>query len=434
MSRPFARAMFHVKCESVVARNTLWMLLGQGLRLIIQAVYFIEIARSLGASNYGAFVGVVALVGIAVPFSDLGSGNLLVKNVSRDQRLFDLYWGRALVAVAVSGSALLVAVLLISRFVLSSAIPLRLVLLVSVSDLLGLSIITMCGLAFLAFDRLKWTAAINVMISASRLLGVVLLIDTHPHPSPLQWGYVYLCSTTTVAIVGVLLVCSKLGRPILWRHGSMDEIREGLYYSVGLSAQTIYNDIDKTMLTRLGSLEATGIYGAAYRLIDVCFVPIGSVLSASYANFFRAGANGVAACLAYARPILVRSLIYPIAVCVALQVSAGLVPHILGGEYEKTAEALRWLSPLPVLKLFSYFFSNILTGAGYQKVRSYVQAGVALFNVLVNLWVIPLYSWRGAAWSSIVSDALLAYGTGTAVVMLARREKLVVVVAVDVLA
>jgi O-antigen/teichoic acid export membrane protein len=130
----------------------------------------------------------------------------------------------------------------------------------------------------------------------------------------------------------------------------------------------------------------------------------------------------------------VRSLIYPIAVCVALQVSAGLVPHILGGEYEKTAEALRWLSPLPVLKLFSYFFSNILTGAGYQKVRSYVQAGVALFNVLVNLWVIPLYSWRGAAWSSIVSDALLAYGTGTAVVMLARREKLVVVVAVDVLA
>jgi hypothetical protein len=49
--------------------------------------------------------------------------------------------------------------------------------------------------------------------------------------------------------------------------------------------------------------------------------------------------------------------------------------------------------------------------------------GVALFNVLINIWIIPLYSWRGAAWSSIASDALLAFGAGAAVLMIARREK-----------
>jgi hypothetical protein len=48
---------------------------------------------------------------------------------------------------------------------------------------------------------------------------------------------------------------------------------------------------------------------------------------------------------------------------------------------------------------------------------------VAVFNVLINLWIIPLYSWRGAAWSSLASDALLALGTGLAVFMVARREK-----------
>src|SRR6266436_7209570 len=70
-----------------LARNTVWMSLGQGFRLVIQALYFVLIARSLGAANYGAFIGVVALVGIVYPFATLGSGNLLVKNVARDASL-----------------------------------------------------------------------------------------------------------------------------------------------------------------------------------------------------------------------------------------------------------------------------------------------------------------------------------------------------------
>jgi hypothetical protein len=46
---------------------------GQELRLILQAFYFIQIARSLGVSSYGAFVGVVALVGILFPENRLAN-------------------------------------------------------------------------------------------------------------------------------------------------------------------------------------------------------------------------------------------------------------------------------------------------------------------------------------------------------------------------
>jgi O-antigen/teichoic acid export membrane protein len=49
--------------------------------------------------------------------------------------------------------------------------------------------------------------------------------------------------------------------------------------------------------------------------------------------------------------------------------------------------------------------------------------GVAIFNVLLNLWLIPAYSWRGAAWSSIASDALLACSIGTAAFILLRRSQ-----------
>src|ERR1700680_92108 len=265
--------------ESRLARNTVWMALGQGFRLIIQALYFVAIARSLGATNYGAFIGVVALVGIVYPFATLGSGNLLVKNVARDANLFPQYWGRALVTTAVASSILFSAVLMLSRFVLPASISFRLVLLVAGSDLFGLSMIQLCSQAFQAFEHLNWTATINVMSSTSRLTGALILVAIHHQPSALQWGYLYFSSTSVVAFAAMLLVLVKLGAASfkLWRSGA--EMREGFYFSAGLSAQTIYNDIDKTMLARLGTLEAVGIYGAAYRLIDVTFVPIQSLLA-----------------------------------------------------------------------------------------------------------------------------------------------------------
>ncbi len=422
--------MFKKISNSPLARNTAWMIFGQGLRVIIQALYFIEIARSLGVRNYGAFVGVVALVAIVYPFGALGSGNLLVKNVSRDKTLFPTYWGRALATTAICGSVLLLLVLAISQFALPPQIPLLLIAFVGAADLFGLNIVTISGQAFQSFERLNLTAIINVLMSAGRLLGAIILIAIHPHPSPLQWGYIYFTCTAIVAIIASIMVSTSLGRPLFLPPFSRKEVREGFYFSAGQTAQTVYNDIDKTMLARLGTLEATGIYGAAYRLIDVSFVPISSLLWAAYPNFFRAGNAGISAALNYAKPLLLRAVAYAAAICAILLVSADLVPHILGPDYAPTAEALRWLAVLPVFKSLHYFLSDTLTGSGYQAVRTSLQAAVAVFNVLINLWLIPAYSWRGAAWSSIASDALLVCAAATAVFILSRRSRSAVIAAV----
>jgi O-antigen/teichoic acid export membrane protein len=413
--------------SSPLARNAWWMSLGQALRLVIQALYFIEIARSLGVRNYGAFVGVVALVGIIYPFGSLGSGSLLLKSVARDKNLFSSCWGKALATTVVFGSMLLVVVLAVSRLALPAEIPVRLVALVAVSDIFGLNIISVAGQAFQAFDRLIWTASINVMISMGRLVGAVILIAIYPHPSALQWGYIYLGGTVVVATIAVLLVSKILGFPRFnWRR-SRDELREGFYFSASQTAQTIYNDIDKTMLARLGTLEATGVYGAAYRLIDVSFIPVSALLSSALPNFFRSGVDGISSSLAYAKPLLLRGLKYAGLIGVILLLSANVVPHILGAEYAPTAQALRWLAVLPALKVLHRFLSDALTGAGYQGLRTCIQVCVAIFNVLINLWLIPRYSWRGAAWSSIASDAALACAIGAAAFVLSRRSRMVLV-------
>src|SRR5579863_3820058 len=324
--------MLKLSLKNGLFRNTMWMFVGQGLRLIIQALYFIEIARSLGAANYGAFIGVVALVGIAFPFGAMGSGNLLIKNVARDRNHFPAYWGRAIATTAASSSILFIVVLIASHIALPAGIPLRLVLLVAGADLFGLNVITVSGQAFQAFEQLNWTAVINVLISATRLIGAVILVRIHRHPSALQWGYIYFCSTTTVAFTALALAWTKLGPPNFADPLPGVEAREGLYFSASQSAQTIYNDIDKTMLARMATLDATGIYGAAYRLIDVCFVPVSALLWSAYPNFFRAGARGICASFGYAKPLLLRTLGYSSFVCVLILLTAGFVPHVLGSE------------------------------------------------------------------------------------------------------
>jgi O-antigen/teichoic acid export membrane protein len=418
--------MIAASFKTTLARNTAWMVLGQGLRLVIQALYFVEIARSLGVRNYGAFIGVVALVGIVYPFGSLGSGNLLVKNVSRDPRLFSAYWGRALALTAVFGMILFIMVLGLAKFALPPTIPRLLVALVAASDIFGLNLITQAGQAFQAFERLHWTAAMNAMMSAGRLAGAVLLVAIHSHPSAEQWGFIYFGSTAVITLLAMLLVFGKLGKPTFRWSFLRSEIREGFYFSASQTAQTIYNDIDKTMLARLSTLEATGVYGAAYRLIDVSFVPVSALLWAAYPNFFRAGARGISSSLVYAKPLLLRALGYSGVVGVVLLLSSGLVPYILGNEYAPTAEALRWLAVLPIFKALHYFLSDTLTSAGHQGTRTALQASVAIFNVLINLWIIPRYSWRGAAWSSIASDALLLCAVGIAVAVFSRRARLAI--------
>ena len=409
--------------QTKLARNSLWMTLGQGLRLVIQALYFVEIARSLGVRNYGAFVGVVALVGIVYPFGSLGSGNLLVKNVARNPSLFGVCWGRSLAITSTFGVILSSLIVLFSRLALPAEIPWKLVAMVAAADVVGLNLITQASQAFQAFERLKWTAVINILMSAGRFVGAAILVAVYPHPSALQWGYIYLGCTAAIAVISLTLVQKLIGSPrFVWKHIS-SEVREGFYFSASQASQTVYNDIDKTMLTRLDTLAAAGVYGAAYRLIDVSFVPISATLWSAYPNFFRAGTQGISNSFSYAKRLMWRAAAYSVAIFALLLLSAGLVPIILGPEYSDTAVALRWLAILPVLKSLHYFFSDTLTSSGYQFVRTAMQSGVAILNVGINLWIIPAYSWKGAAWSSILCDATLLLGVSSAVFIISKAQR-----------
>jgi O-antigen/teichoic acid export membrane protein len=407
---------------SVLARNSGWMFLGYGLKISVQAGYFILIARSLGPTEYGAFIGTVALIALVSPFGGIGSGNLLVQNVSRNRELFAEYWGNAMLVSVVSGLLLLGLVLGVAHFALPVTIPWRLILLVSLADILAVKGAEIGAQAFQATDQMRFTAFLVFLPYILRLFGAGILVAVWHHATALEWGWFYLGCTVISCVSAISLVSYRLGAPRFALSRIPKEIEEGFYFSTSLSAQTVYNDIDKTMLARLSTLDATGIYGAAYRLIDVSFVPVRSVLNAAYVEFFRHGQAGIAVCYTYAKKILPKMLGYSLLIFVALFFAAPIVPLVLGRDYVSTVEALRWLAMLPFLKSISYLLADSLTGAGYQRIRVIGQVGVAIFNVLVNFWLIPAYSWRGAAWASLASDGLLVVAMYSAVMYVMAKE------------
>ena len=417
----FARQCMAPFVSTTLGRNTLWSLGGYGLRLMLQAVYFIVIARCLGPRQYGAFIAVTALGAVLSPFVGWGTGNLLVKHVARNKDLFRPYWGNTLLVTMASGLVFTAAAITLCRLMIPHAVPFAAIILLTVSDLIFVKFLDMSVWAFQAFERLGNTAALNVLISSTRLIGIVVLSIRSVRPGVLEWSEVYLIGSILSAMIAVTWATVKLGAPTLALDRMRREVSEGFYFCFGLSSLTIYNDIDKTMMARLATLDAAGVYAAVYRLIDVSFLPVRAVLNAAYPGFFRSGAGGIVASMNYGQRLLRKVLPYSLFAFVALMLGAPIVPRILGRDYAQAAEALRWLALLPFLKTLHYFLADALTGAGHQGLRTCIQASVAIFNVLVNLWIIPSYGWRGAAWSSLASDALLLSCLWVVATLLRRR-------------
>ena len=132
-----------------------------------------------------------------------------------------------------------------------------------------------------------------------------------------------------------------------------------------------------------------------------------SVVSAAYPEFFRIGASGMEASYGYARRLVRKAVLFGLVDFVALILVAPLLPMILGTKYAGVAPAIQLLALIPVMRCVHWFLANALSGANAQGLRTVIQVGVALLNIGLNLLILPRWSWVGAAWTSLASDAVL---------------------------
>ncbi|MFE1628359.1 lipopolysaccharide biosynthesis protein [Brevibacillus reuszeri] len=411
--------------NGLLFRNTLWMLLGDGIRLLLQMVYFVIIARTLGASGYGLFIGVVTLVAILTPFSSLGRGELLVMNVSRDKEVFREYFGNALFMTVVSGIALTVVAIMLGRFFLPESISMSIILWVALSDLIMYRVVEICGQAYQALERLKRTAQLNMLMGAVRLVGALALLLVAAQHSVSEWAILYFLTTAVMALAALALVVYELGKPCLHLQKVFAEWRSGAYFSISQSSLVVYSDIGKTILVKFASPQHAGIYAAASRIVDVTLSPIYSLMSAAFSRFFQEGTSGIGASVRYANKLLVISLIYSAFAWLGLYLIAPVLPWVLGEDYRFAVEAVQWMAVIPLLKSLHFFAADALTGAGFQGWRSAIQVFVAILVAGLHILIVPLFLWKGAIVVSLIGDILLCCGYWGVIGYLQRKERIV---------
>jgi O-antigen/teichoic acid export membrane protein len=387
-------------------RDTTHLSIGQGFRLVIQAAYFVLVARALGPDAYGGFVTVVAMAALLGPFSGLGTPNLFIKNVRSGKRVAAICWGNGILLTVISGAMLTAVAVGLSSLLHFKTAPFA-VLLVCLADMVLMKVTELAAFGFTASDRMKQTSIQNVVVSLLRLAGIVGLMATVHRVTLDRWVLVYLLTTLLGTIYALARGSQLWGWPETDLTALREDAAEGVFFSIAGSATTVYNDIDKIMLSQLADLGSTGVYAAAYRVIDVSMTPIRSLAAAAYPRFFRKGMDGIGATYTYALALMAKAAVYGAAASAGLWLLAPILPHILGPKYDAVVPAVRWLALIPFLRCLHSFLADALSGAGLQRARMTIQVVAALINIALNLVILPRYSWRGAAWTSLVCDGLL---------------------------
>jgi O-antigen/teichoic acid export membrane protein len=407
--------------NSLLLRNAGWLFAGQGLSFVVQAVSFVFLARLLRSSEYGLLSGAVALVTIVSQYGTLGAGQLYMRYVSADRNQSARYWGNALLSVFVIGGLLVVLLWLIGPWLIHRD-SLYVLVLLAVSECVFVQVTVAASMVFQTFEKMRVSAGLTLLTSVLRLVFLIAMLTIFGHATALQWAVASVVISMLVAAAAIWAVTRDYGLPSFSPRLLLQRAGEGFVFAISGSTTSVYNDIDKVMLSHYGMLQANGIYSMAYRVVNIGTMPILSLVGAAFPRFFQAGVNGAGAVLPMARTLLKRTLVPGVLVVIGMFVFAPILPHLAGDSYQEAVSALKWLCLIPIFRCFNLSAGDALSGSGDQKFRLGCQSTAAIGNFLLNLYLIPRYSWHGAAWASLLTDGALGTMNWVALLILARKS------------
>jgi O-antigen/teichoic acid export membrane protein len=383
--------------------HALLLTAAQILRALLRFVFIIVIARSLGPSNFGIYALLLAMVEMIAVASGSGYTDYLTRETARDQYLGwalarQLIWLR--LACIVPSIAIGIAILwllgntrsvLIAGALISCALIPR-----SVSEAVQ-GVVRGVGryAAFLAIELatgLSLVAGASVLVLRGGGLGTAVFTEIFAALAASVLAFALAPELGTMRHTGLSLsrllkTCSIFN----------------LYYFVA----NLYDRLDVVLLSKLAGSAATGVYAAAYRAIGmVQLLPYGilySLLPAlSRADWeeerqLKSLERAMGLLLGAAFAIVLATMVFADAV----------IPRLLGSAYAESAAALKILIWAVVLRYINYGLNIKLLAAGKEFVFVVTSALSLAVNLLGNVLLIPRFSWRAAAFLTIVTEFVL---------------------------
>jgi|GEM_PF-5091243 len=409
---------------SKLSINTIIVSAGFLFRMLIQALIFFLAARLLGAEEFGLFSAIQALVVLGFPFANWGSGYILIKRVSRRKEQLDLMFGTSVTTTLTMSFVLIIFIILLINLFYSTSIAIRIALPISLGDVIGLAFVTIASQVFQSQGLFEKTSLVWVILSLSRGLFILLFLILPTKDNIQNFALFYGFGGFLGGIVSILWVAFCFGWPKFTLLGMKSEWLQGFYFSISVASQSVYNNVDKTLLSQLATNSVAGIYSVSYRIIDFFTIPIQSLAFILFPDFFRRGEQGINFLYKDFLKILPLSFLIGLFGGIMILFIGPLLPKIFGQEYQLSSLVAVYLSPIIIFRSIHFLTTNMLSGSDNQKLRSIFQVGIATLNIVLNFWLIPHYGIWGTVYSSLISDGILAIGLWIMILYLRNKTNL----------
>lgn len=392
-----------------LAKNTTYLTVALVLQKVIAFFFFLIIARRLGGVGTGLYVSAFSFSSFFGVLVDFGLSSVLTRELARHPEKTQEYL-RASIGLKVILAAIVYAVLLISVYVLdffgANHPPLDVVAIAGLVMVFDSFVLTGTSV-FRGWQNL-WYESVVVVINKFAVFAIGCLM-LWLVPSPLTVALSILIG----GVLSLVLLTHYLGRrqPKPWLPSFDIQVWKELLqlsrpFAIAGFFATAYAQIDSILLTVLKGSEAVGLYSVAAKTMNAfSFIP-----SAYAAALYPAMSNDADndSRLAF---LLQQSLRYLAIISVPIAVGLFLLAHEfvtrVGQEYAATADAVRILMPGLVCMFLSFPLGALLNATNRQHWQTGVIAGTTIFNLALDIVLIPRYSFIGASWAWLAANIVM---------------------------
>lgn len=369
------------------------------------------ITGHLGPEGFGMYATVLAFFSLFSAIIDLGLGPVTAREISRENADEQNILGKIVtLRLLTSGTLVILSPILIYFFPYSQELKI---------GIFFAALATVFSTFSYVLNGIFQKRLIMDKVAFIELGGKLLQVGLVWFFITAQFGFLYIASTVVIALIFNATLAYILSRRYIHFRLSFDPSfwKNFLKESLPLGATAIitfaYFKFDTILLSIWQSQAEVGVYNVAYKIIEnLVFFPamlVGLILPLLsryiYTNrpyFEEIAGKTSKVFLVFVTPLVVGTWFL-----------APYIVHIISGaDFAAAVPVLRILILALACIFFGNYFNMLLIVSNAQKKLMIALLCIALVNVAVNVVVIPLYSYMGAAYTSLLTEFLVALISG----------------------
>ncbi|RZN35106.1 MAG: flippase [Methanosarcinales archaeon] len=374
---------------------------------MVSLVLSIFIARVLGATIFGTYTFVLAFIAVFAVFSDMGYNTLLVREVARDKSQAGKYLNNVL-SIRLALSLTILGLIAIIINVLGYPEDIKNIIYIFGIYTLVISFSDVFKVTFRAFEKMKYESYITILSNVVKVsLGLLILFLGY---GLLEISLVFLLSGIFDLLISFLVCEKRFVKPRMeldtdfWKSTITSALPLGLLTMLGL----ICVKIDTLMLAMMKGVVVVGWYNAAYNLV-LGFRPIPHIfmnaLFPLMAHYYVSSEKSLR--IGYERSFKYLFVLgLPIAAGISL-LSGEIIFLIYGEQFSHSVVALRILAWDVLLLSICAPVSFMLVFMDRQNQMAIIVGVCALLNIVLNLALIPRFSYVGAGIATLTTESVL---------------------------